>query len=121
MIANLLQQHLDSYLRGEISLAELDRWMAPYLPVLMDAPDSTGGRLAGAIELAVAEFSDGFRTDRAIKQWLRAYRARQAIYITAFAGGPATSETTSSSTSRVERPVLTLPIVWNTAPAGAFG
>ena len=120
MIANLLQQSLDSYLRGEISLVVLDRWMAPFLPVLMDAPDSAGARLAGAVELAAAEFSDGFRTERAIKQWLRAYRARQGIYVTVLNDGPTTSETRTSSSTRVAVPaLLTFPLLSNTSLVGA--
>ena len=120
MIANLLQQSLDTYLRGEISLSELDRWLAPFLPVLMDAPDSTGARLAGAIELAAAEFSEGFRTERAIKQWLRAYRSRQAIYVAALNSDPATSETTTSSSTRLAVPaLLSFPRFSSTSPLRA--
>ncbi len=72
-IASDLVQKLDDYLRGRCSLWDLESWLAPRLRQYIANPNSMEGRLAGAIELCLAEMSDGIRTERSTKKALASF------------------------------------------------
>lgn len=106
---------LDEFLEGEVSLSELDEWLAPRLPYYLDAPDSLNGRLAGAIELFVAESQSGLSTTRRARQSLRRYKAMQTLV---WYRASDAEETTSTATAEVPGVSLFQPLIWSSAPQG---
>ena len=62
---------LSGYLSGGISLRELEEGLVPLLPILLRSRTSQEARITGAIELYLAEFSAGIRTERSVRQALR--------------------------------------------------
>ena len=114
--SNELISKLDDYLRRRITLWELESWMAPRLPVLLDAPDSLAGRIAGAIELCFAELQGGLRSERSIRISLKRYQDMQKITWLRPVEEQQTNETTSASTSTVSGGLLSQLQVWNSEP-----
>ena len=119
--SNELISQLDDYLRRRITLSELESWVAPRLPVLLDAPDSVVGRIAGAIELCVAELQAGLRTERTIRSSLRRYQEIQEIRWSSPLGDQPQDATTSASTTIPAAGLLSQLYVWSTEPEGASG
>ena len=74
-----LIKKLDDYLKKHIPLWELESWLVPRLPMYLDAPDSECGRLAGAIELCLAELQAGLKSERTMRSSLARYLATQQI------------------------------------------
>ncbi len=63
------------YVERQIRLSDLESWLVPRLLVYLDNPDSDGSRLAVLIELCLAEFHDGIRTQRSVRALLAKYTA----------------------------------------------
>ena len=115
-IATELLLNVSDYLSHRISLEELEYWLAPRLPLLLDAPDSVAGRIAGAIELYFAEFHDDLRTERSLRMSLRRYIAvQQNTWVSADPGIKA--EVTTSANAFATGPSLSLLQSWSNEPA----
>lgn len=105
---------LDDYLSRRITLADLESWLVPRLPMCLDDPDSVTGRLAGAIELSLAELQAGLRSERSIRMALSKYRdAQQVKWFSLPSDQP--NDVSSSATSEPIRLVglLNQIQVWN--------
>lgn len=64
---------LDDYFHGRISLRDIENWVVPNLPVLLDHPNSFSGKMACAIEQTLNEVSEDLRTERSAKRALKKY------------------------------------------------
>lgn len=97
------------YTQGRMSLQELESWLAPRLSMHMINLESEDARLAGLIELCLAELHDGIRTERGIKARLRRAtqtwdRSRSQVVFMHFPGQ--TSETVGGSATTVQGIIL---------------
>ena len=61
-----------SYVEGELTLSDLEEWLAPNLPLLFQLDESTlPSRLAACIELAIAEMDAEGLDERHVKKAIR--------------------------------------------------
>ena len=65
-----LRSALTDYLNRRTSLAELEMWLVPRLPMYLEVPESPVNDLVVAIELALAELHDGLRSQRSLRREL---------------------------------------------------
>jgi|SRR5581483_2452016 hypothetical protein len=63
MISPEFQEQVMQYLNLNISLEELEKWLAPFLYDFLADPDSADAKLAGTIELGLADLANGVRTE----------------------------------------------------------
>ncbi len=68
MSALELRERIISFINDEISLSELEDWMIPNLANLIDDPNAG---LVYAVELVLAEFADGIRSEHEAKGFLK--------------------------------------------------
>jgi len=71
MLSLEVRDMIARYISSEISLEELEDWLIRHLPELAADPNSDDAALAGAVELCLAEYSDGIRTEEEIRRYLR--------------------------------------------------
>ena len=112
---------LNEYLDRQISLSDLESWLVPRLPVLLDAPDSLCGKIAGAIELCLAEICDGLKTERGVRASLARYRDSQENPWLIPESAGSTEETSSMTSAFTDEALLTQSLVWYSEPAAASG
>ena len=70
---------VNEYRTHTITLAELESWLVPRLALYMENPDSAVGRMAGLIELCLAEFQAGIITERSVRARLGKYGSTEAF------------------------------------------
>lgn len=61
---------VSEYLARHITLRELESWLVPRLPICLANPDSAVGRLAGVVELCLAELQAGIIAERSVRKRL---------------------------------------------------
>lgn len=61
------------YISGEVSLREFQEWFAPRVWDIDSTGDAAASRLAGRIELFLAEFSNGDWAEKELRQMLSEY------------------------------------------------
>lgn len=71
MLSLEVRDMIARYLSSEISLEELEDWFIRHLPELAADPHSHDAALSAAVELCLAEYSDGIRTEEEIQRYLR--------------------------------------------------
>lgn len=71
MLTPELKQKIIEYLLHEISLQELEEWMVPFESHFLADPDSADADAISAIELGLAEWSDGLRSQEEVRRLLR--------------------------------------------------
>jgi len=71
MLSLELRDWIARYISTEISLEELENWVVSHLPELAADPHSDDSALAAAVDLCLAEYSDGIRTEEEIRHYLR--------------------------------------------------
>ena len=104
---------LNDYLERRITLWDLESWLAPRLPIFLDAPDSVVGRMAGAIELCIAELQDGLKSERTVKQVLKRYQEVQRTVWISPESSPQSNITTSATSTIPVGGLLSQLQVWN--------
>jgi hypothetical protein len=67
-----LRDRIFQFVYGEIGLHDLEEWLVPNTPELITDPDSADAGLVAAVELALAEYSDGIRDENSVKNYIRA-------------------------------------------------
>lgn len=65
-----------SYLRGDMLLDELDRWIVERLPALVPPRQDAVSELAGLIQLWVSELGQGHRDPEEVRSSVREYLRR---------------------------------------------
>ncbi|MBI2885729.1 MAG: hypothetical protein HYY02_00820 [Chloroflexi bacterium] len=65
-----LVSKLHQYIQRRLKLRELESWLVPRLPMLLEEPESEIGKLTALVELCFAEFQAGIRTERSIRALL---------------------------------------------------
>lgn len=117
-----LLRTLDDYLKRRITLQELESWVVPRLPILLDAPDSSVAQLAAAVELYLAEFHSGIRTERSVRVALSRCLALERKEWFLYPSEQERSVTSSASTVPIELPVLLSQLrVWRSEPVEGLG
>lgn len=71
-----IQQRLDWYLRGDMSLAEFEAWLVPAAWDISPQSDSVAHDLAMAITLRIAEFTNGDWTEDELRAELEELRPK---------------------------------------------
>jgi len=70
-ITSELYRKIIQYLDGEISLTQFEDWFLPNFGRIISLPDCPPRELAGDIQLALAEMSNGDRTEAEMKGLIR--------------------------------------------------
>jgi hypothetical protein len=95
MLTSELRKIIIDYLDSKITIAELEDWLVPNLPILIRVPDSTDTDIVSALELGIAELNSGLRDHNELKEYLLEVLREvtiKSIY-------PITSTTTISSSN----------------------
>lgn len=80
-------EKVKAYLRGDLSIEELDRWIVEQLPSLMPPRDDAVSELAGLIQLWVSEVNQGHRAPDEVRSLLQeALRRQGAILVSVHVG-----------------------------------
>ena len=80
-ITSELYKKIIQYLNGEISVTQLEDWFLPNFGQIINLPDCPPRDLAGDIQLALAEMSNGDRTEAEMKGLIRDLIGRSDIVI----------------------------------------
>lgn len=103
MLSLDLRDKIARYISSEISLEELENWLVQNLPNLASDPQSDDTSLAAAVDLCLAEFSEGLRSEDNIKQYLRdALNELNTVYIYYITGDYAPIMSSSSTSERLQ-------------------
>jgi hypothetical protein len=70
MISNELRELLISFVNNQIGINELESWIVPKLPALIQDPNSPDADIVAVIELALAEFAKGIRTEDDVRKYI---------------------------------------------------
>jgi hypothetical protein len=70
MLSYELEEKVLQYVNYEISLEQLEDWLVPRLPAFLVFSDSSDSDVVAAIELSLAEISDGIRTEDELRDLL---------------------------------------------------
>lgn len=62
---------VNEYITKQITLSDLEFWLANMLPIYLINPDTSEANLAGSIELGLAEMKSGIRSERSLKIMLK--------------------------------------------------
>jgi len=63
MISSVLRDKILEFTQKRISISDLEEWLVPQIPSMISDPDSTEADLVAAIELGLAEFEEGIRSN----------------------------------------------------------
>lgn len=81
MLTTHLLSKINDYLVGESTLAQLEAWLAPYLPSLYASGPASALKLVDTIELGLAEIDENLLTESELKQRLINIMATEPIYM----------------------------------------
>lgn len=76
-----------SYLKGDMPLDELDRWIVERLPALVPPRQDAVSELAGLIQLWVSELGQGHRDPEEVRSSVREYLRRHGPVVVSFRVG----------------------------------
>ena len=115
------------YVSGQLRLAALEEWVAPRLPVLLAQPDTSAGQLTGAVELCLAEFKEGIRSERSVRAMLKRFISPQVLLMTEPITEPA-GETVTIPGNQFLQALFAMPSqtpenqspTWSIEPQGVF-
>jgi len=118
MISFELRDRVYQFVDGEISAAQLEEWMVPRLRLLLESVESADADVVAAIELGLAEMSDGIRTEAQFRDLMKQV-LREHAAASVFLRGDTRDETTSANgTSALVLPVVgTTRLVWRVMSA----
>lgn len=89
------------YVDRQVTLSELESWLAPRLQFYLRNPDSRSAKLAGLVELCLSEIQAGIRTEGSVRRMLsRRLNAEPAVFavlVTSASSNEATTATSSTS------------------------
>ena len=101
-----------------IRLRDLETWLAPRLRYFLTNPENPPGQLAGLIELCLAEFHDGIRTERSVRTRLSRFLANAPIRYISYSDKPEQLVTATSSSVTIS---LQWSPVWSSEPQVVYG
>lgn len=82
MLSLKLREQVELYLSTEISLEELENWTVQNLPEIAADPQSDNSSFIATVDLCLAEYSDGIRSEDEIRHYLRdALEEFNTVYI----------------------------------------
>ena len=108
MLSLELRDMIARYISAEISLEELENWVVRHLPELAADPQSDDSALAAAVELCLAEYSDGIRSEAEIRRYLRDSLAEHKTVIISLLDFDKFNPGVSSSSSVTQSTLLTV-------------
>jgi hypothetical protein len=71
MISLELREKILHYINKDITLEDLEDWLIPKLPIYIKSPDSTDSDIISALELGLAELSNGIRSEEELRTYLK--------------------------------------------------
>ena len=113
MLSLELWQVANQFIESQISVEELEDWLVPRLPAIMQSPDSADADVAATIELGLAEMSH----DIINEAQLRAEIARELKkYLTLLTMYPDPSRRPVQMTSSSQTSAVLFPASWALTP-----
>ncbi len=109
MISLELRDRVRQFAYGEISATQLEEWMVPRLRLLLESVESVDADVVAAIELGLAEMSDGIRTEAQFRDLMKQV-LREHAAASVFLRADTRDETTSANLTSP----LVLPVVGTT-------
>jgi len=85
MLSLEVRDMIARYVSSEINLEELENWVIRHLPALAADPQSDDTAMTAAVELCLAEYSDGIRSEAEIRRYLREALLENITVIVSFA------------------------------------
>jgi len=118
MISLELRNKVYQFVDGAISATQLEEWMVARLRLFLESVESADADVVAAIELGLAEMSDGIRTEAQLRQFMKQV-LREHAAASVFLGADTRDETTSANrTSALVLPVVgTTRVVWRVMSA----
>jgi hypothetical protein len=71
MISSELKDKVFQVINDELTVEQLEEWLAPRLPTFLASPNSADSDIVSAIELGLAEINDGIRTKDSLLRLLQ--------------------------------------------------
>lgn len=104
MLSQDLRDMVSRYVEDEVSMTDLENWVVSHLESLVPGPDTDDADVVSAIELALAEWSDGLRTEESAKLYLRDVLQCHPTSITNFPSHSSSTAISGSSQTMVAGP-----------------
>jgi hypothetical protein len=101
MISYELRDMILQYVESIITVEQLEEWLVPRLPALLKSPDSTDSDVVAALELGLAEMSDGIRTEDELRRLLLDVIREQTTTLNVYPADQPQFDMTSSSNQTV--------------------
>ncbi len=71
MVSPELRDKVSEFVDHEITPAQLEEWLVPRLPIFLESAESTDADVVAAIELGLAEMTDGIRSEAQFRDLMR--------------------------------------------------
>jgi len=113
MLSPDLRDKLGQFLDGMLGIEELEEWIVARLRVFMEPPDTPDASVVAAIELGLAEMSDGIRSEAQFRDLMRHVLLEHSRLLVVFLPVPESRSETYSANQ-------TANILVSTAPAATL-
>lgn len=101
MLSSDLREKAVQYIEAEITLEELETWYGERVPDFLLDPDSEDADFVAALELALAEYYDDYRTEEEVKNFIRDLLSEHETITVNSQAGAETFVTSSASTTKL--------------------
>ena len=71
MLSYEIREKIIQVIESTITIEQFEDWLVPRLPTFLKSPDRTDSNVIAAVELGLAEMSDGVRTKDEFRSFLR--------------------------------------------------
>ena len=99
MLSLELWQLASQFVESRLTIEQLEDWLVPRLPAIMQSPDSADADFAAVIELGLAEMSDGMLDDAQLREELAREMKKHQSVATIYPSMPVAQVTATSSSS----------------------
>ncbi len=100
MLSYELREKVAQFVGHRLSIQELEEWLVPRLPLYLTFTPSSDGKLAGAVELGLAELSDGLTTEAELRRSLSALLSEETTVSVSCDPLRSTRTTSTNETTR---------------------
>ena len=118
MISLELRDKVYQFVEGEISATQIEEWVVPRLRLFLESVESADADVVAAIELGLAEMSDGIRTEVQFRDLMKQVLREHAAASVFLRAHPRDDTTSANRTSELVAPVVgTARVVWRVTSA----
>lgn len=113
---------VSEYIGKSLTLSELESWLVQMLPIYLLSPDSDAAKLAGTIELGLAEIQAGIKSERSLRNILSKYILENKIVYRYYPHQISVTETIASNLLQETKDLewLDLSPSWSNVPQEVF-